>query len=269
MNIDIMNLLTTIVVPFAGKIIGAILLWFIGRSIIHAVQRVLARGLTARKLDVTLIRYVGSSVGVLLTILLGLAILSMFGVETASFAGILAAAGVAIGMAWSGLLSNFAAGVFLVVLRPFKVGDAITAAGVTGGVVEVGLFGTTLDTPEGIRTIVGNAKIFGDTIQNYTTNPFRRVDLKAQIAHGVDVHDAMDRLRKRMASVPKIHASPAPEVEILDLNAMGVVLTVRGYTHHDDYWTVYFEGNKAIVEELSSAGYPVPEERRLVRQVGA
>lgn len=269
MNIDLMNLLTTTVLPFAGKVVAAIILWIVGRLLIGAVQRLLGRGLTARKIDVTLIRYAGSSLGVLLTILLGLAILSLFGIETASFAGILAAAGVAIGMAWSGLLSNFAAGVFLVVLRPFKVGDAITAGGVTGSVVEIGLFGTTLDTPDGIRTVVGNSKIFGDNIQNYTTNPFRRVDLKAQLAHGVDIKAAMARLQDRMRSVPKVMATPAPEVEILELNAMGVALTIRGYAHHDDYWTVYFEGYKAIVEELSSAGYPVPEERRLVRQIGA
>jgi small conductance mechanosensitive channel len=267
MDIDIMNLLTTVVLPFAGRVVGAIVLWIVGRLLIGAVQRVLGRALTARKIDITLIRYASSSLGVLLTILLGLAILSLFGIETASFAGILAAAGVAIGMAWSGLLSNFAAGVFLVVLRPFKVGDAITAGGVTGSVVEIGLFGTALDTPDGIRNVVGNSKIFSDNIQNYSANPFRRVDLKVQIAHGVDVKDAMERLQKRMTTVSKVLTTPAPEVEIVELNTMGIALTVRGYAHHDDYWTVYFEGYKAIVGELSSAGYPVPEEHRLVRQV--
>src|SRR5262245_62729040 len=169
------KILLTYAVPVAGKIVGAIVLWFIGRMIISGIQRIAERSLERRHLDATLTRYARSMLGVLLTVLLLLSILSIFGVETASFAGILAAAGVAIGMAWSGLLSNFAAGVFMVVLRPFKVGDMITAAGVTGVVKEVGLFVTAIDTADNIRTYVGNSKIFGDNIQNYNTNPFRRV----------------------------------------------------------------------------------------------
>ena len=141
----------------------------------------LGRGMARQNLDVTLTRYLQTGVGVLLNIALVVAILGYFGVETTSFAALLAAGGVAIGLAWSGLLANFAAGAFLVILRPFKIGDFVSAAGVTGTVDTIGLFGTTINTPDNVRTIVGNNKIFSDTIQNFSANPYRRVDLTATI----------------------------------------------------------------------------------------
>src|SRR5262245_65232254 len=125
--------------------------------------------------------YMVNIVTVMLNIALVLGILGYFGVETTTFAALFAAAGVAIGMAWSGLLGNFAAGAFLVILRPFKVGDFVTVGGVTGTVEEVGLFATSIDTPDNVRTYVGNNKIFSDTIQNFSTNQYRRVDLSAQL----------------------------------------------------------------------------------------
>jgi small conductance mechanosensitive channel len=262
---DLKRVLVTYAVPIGGKLLGAIVLWIIGRIIISAIRRMLGRVLTHRKLDPTLTRYVDSIAGVVLTLMLVIAILSVFGIETTSFAGILAAVGVAIGMAWSGLLSNFAAGVFMIILRPFKVGDMITAAGITGVVKEIGLFATTIDTADNIRTFVGNSKIFGDNIQNYTTNPYRRVDLKAQLAHGVDPNDAMNRLRARIAKLPNVVKEPAPSVELLEFTAFGPVLAVRPFCHNDHYWDVYFATNQAIVEEFTSAGYPVPAENRVIR----
>lgn len=266
---DLKKILMTYAVPIGGKIIGAIVLWIVGRIVIGAVQKMISKVFETRKLDATLIRYLNSVTGVVLTLVLMIAILSVFGVETTSFAGILAAAGVAIGMAWSGLLSNFAAGVFMMVLRPFKVGDMITAAGTTGVVREIGLFATTIDTADNIRTFVGNSKIFGDNIQNYTTNPYRRVDLKAQLAHSVDPTDAIKRLRVRLAKIPHVVKEPAPSVEIVDFTAAGPVLSVRPFCHNDHYWDVYFAGNQAIVEEFTTAGYPVPAENRVVRSTAA
>ena len=146
----------------------------------------------------------------ILRIVLVIAILSVFGVETTSFAALLAAVGIAIGAAWGGLLSNFAAGVFLELLHPFKVGDFITAGGVTGTVREIGLFTTTLDQPDNVRATVGNSKVFGDNIVNYASNAYRRVDLTAQLAHGVDPLAAIEILAARVAQVPNVVAAPAP-----------------------------------------------------------
>jgi small conductance mechanosensitive channel len=259
------GLLMTYAIPVGGKIIGAIVLWIVGRIIISAVRKMIGRVFERRKLDATLVRYMDSVVGVVLTLILLISMLSLFGIETTSFAGILAAVGVAVGMAWSGLLSNFAAGVFMIVLRPFHVGDMITAAGITGVVKEIGLFATTIDTADNIRVFVGNTKIFGDNIQNYTTNPHRRVDLKAQIAHSVNPADAIKRLRERLARIPNVVKEPAPSVEVLEFTAFGPVLSVRPSCHNDHYWDVYFATNQAIVEEFTNAGYAVPAENRVVQ----
>ena len=169
-----------IVVGF--KVAGAIVFWLIGRWLIALAVRLVSSALERQKVDPTLLRYIGTIISVTLNIILVVAILGYFGVETTSFAAIVAAGGVAIGMAWSGLLSNFAAGAFIMVLRPFKVGDFITAGGVTGTVKEVGLFVTAITTLDNVLNLVGNNKIFSDTIQNFTSNPYRRVDLKAQLA---------------------------------------------------------------------------------------
>jgi small conductance mechanosensitive channel len=167
--------------------------------------------------------------------------------------------GIAIGAAWGGLLANFAAGAFLLVLRPFKTGDFVTVGGLTGTVKEIGLFATTIVLPDNVVTFVGNNKVFSDTIQNFSATPFRRVERTAQLAHSVDANDAIRRLREALVKIPNVVATPAPDVEIIDFNAMGPVLAVRPYTHNDNYWQVYFDTNKLIRETFGAAGYPVPE----------
>ena len=264
---QIHNFIFAYVVPFFWRILGGIVLWIVGRWVIRLVDPVFQRVLTKRDLDPTLALYISSVVGGLLTILLGIAVLSVVGVETTSFAALLAAAGVAIGMAWSGLLANFAAGVFLITLRPFKVGDSIAAGGISGTVREIGLFGTTLDTGDNVRAIVGNNKIFSDNIINYSANAYRRVDLTALLAAGVDVDDAKARLRAAVMQVKNVLAEPAPVIEILEHTPLGTVLTVRPYSTNDNYWQVYFDTNKAIARVGKAAGWPAPETRSAVRQV--
>ena len=163
------------------------------------------------------------------------------------------------------MLANFAAGAFLIVLRPFKVGDYVKAAGTEGTVKEMGLFATTILTPDNVSTFVGNNKIFSDTIQNYSTSAYRRVERTAQLAHTVDVHDAIKRLKDALAKISKVVKEPAPDVDIVDFNRRGPVLAVRPYTHTDHYWQVYFDTNKAISDAFGAAGYPVPEEHLRVR----
>lgn len=243
------------------KLLGALVIWIIGRKLIGLARRMTSRSLEKQKIDPTLVRYVDSVIGVLLEIVLIVAVLGMFGVETTSFAALLAAMGVAIGMAWSGLLSNFAAGAFMIVLRPFKVGDFVTAGGITGTVVEIGLFVTTINTMDNVRTFVGNGKIFSDVIQNFTANPYRRVELTAQLHPSVDVNDAIKRLKERLAAIPNVSKDPAPDVHILTFTLSGPVLAVRPFTHNDHYWDVFFATNKAIADVGGEAGYPAPEQR--------
>lgn len=254
------------VVPFAWTILGALVLWIVGGWVINAIKNLSRRTMVARGLDATLIQYIESALGVLLRILLVIAVLSLFGVQTASFAALIAAVGVAIGMAWSGLLANFAAGVFLILLRPIRVGDFITAAGMTGTVREIGMFATILDTPDNVRTTVGNNKILGDNITNFSSNAFRRVDLTAQIAHSVDPQQAMVLLKARVAQIPNVQTDPAPDVEILEFNPAGTKLVVRPYCHTNDYWQVYFDTNKAIAEVGATNGWPIPAPHQVLRQ---
>ena len=163
-------------------------MWLIG-----LIMRLLTKSLERKKVDTTHIRYIVSGVTVLLKVILIVSILGYFGIQTTTFAALIAAIGFAIGVAWGGLLANLAAGAFLVFLKPFKIGDLISAAGVLGTVKEVGLFVTTLDTLDNVRTYIGNNKIFSDNIQNFTINPFRRVDPLAQLSHGTD-HNAAIKL---------------------------------------------------------------------------
>lgn len=260
--------LTAVAMAVGLKILAAIVLYMIGRWLINLVIRLMHRALNARHVDATIQRYLDNIVSVVLNIALVVAILGYFGVETTSFAALLAGAGLAIGAAWGGLLTNFAAGAFLVILHPYKVGDYITAGGVTGTVKEIGLFVTTLLTPDNVVTFVGNNKIFFDTIQNFSANPYRRVDLVAQLNHSVDHNDAINRLKDKLGQISNVVAEPKPDVEILDANLSGPVLCVRPYCHTDNYWQVYFDTNKLIRETFGAAGYPTPERHYVVRNQG-
>lgn len=261
MNIEaIIEFLSTEGANFGLKILGAIAAWIVGRWLIGLALRALGLALErGKKVDATLANYLRSILNVVLNIVLVLAILDIFGVSTTSFAAMLAGAGLAIGAAWSGLLAHFAAGVFMQVLRPFKVGDFVQAGGVTGTVHEIGLFGTTIITPDNVVTIVGNNKVFSDSIQNFTTLPYRRVDCLAKVANDVDPLDAIARLKTAVAAIPNVATSPAPDVEILQFTPEGPLLCVRPYTHTDHYWQVYFDTHKAVVATFGAAGYPVPE----------
>ncbi len=247
------------------RVAGAIALWVVGRMLIAVAVRVVARVLSVRHVDATITGYLGNILAVVLNVALAIAILGVFGVETTTFAALLAAAGVAIGVAWGGLLASFAAGAFLIVLQPFRVGQFVTAGGVTGTVREIGLFVTAIDTADNVRTIVPNGKVFADTIQNFSANPYRRVELVAQLDHGVDHRDAAFRLKERLAKIKNVLPDPAPDVEILTFTLAGPVLAVRPYCNNAHYWQVYFDTNRAIREAFGEAAYPAPEQHIALR----
>jgi small conductance mechanosensitive channel len=240
------------------KILAAIAFWVVGRWLIGFLLKMVRVALEREKVDPTLSRYVGSVVTVTLNILLVIGILGYFGIQTTSFAALIATAGIAIGAAWAGLLSNFAAGVFLIVLRPFKVGDFITACGITGNVKEIGLFSSTLITPDNIATMIGNNKILSDTIQNFSNTSYRRVELKCQLSSAADQTAAMQLLREKIASIPNVLQDPAVEVNILEFNLVGPVLAVRPFCNNMHYWQVYFDSNHVMSEALTAAGFPAP-----------
>jgi small conductance mechanosensitive channel len=253
------EVLHTIIVPFLFKLVGAILLWVVGGWLIGFAMRLLRRSLSMAKLDPTLTSFLLGLISALLRVVLVVAILGFFGVETASFAALLAGAGVAIGMAWSGMLGNFAAGVFLQLFRPVSVGDFVTGGGVTGTVEEVGMFVTTVLAPDHVQNIIPNSKFFGDTIVNYSTFPYRRVELEAQLDNSADVGKAIAMLKEAVRAVPNQYPGKEADVELLTFTERGPRLAVRPYTHTSNYWQVYFDTNRVIADTLSgSNGFPVP-----------
>jgi small conductance mechanosensitive channel len=249
---------TATLMAVGWKLAGAVALWLAGRWLIGLALRLLGRTLTVQHFDVTLARYLQTALRILLNVALIVAILGFFGVETTTFAALIAAGGVAIGVAWGGLLANFAAGAFLVILRPFKVGDAVSAAGVAGIVESIGLFATVINTPDNVRTIVGNNKVFSDTIQNFSANPYRRVDLTATISNAVDHRDAIRLIKQRLSAIPNVLSSPAPDVDVLQFTPAGPLLCVRPYCANQNYWQVYFDTNRLIREAFGEAGFPAP-----------
>jgi small conductance mechanosensitive channel len=264
---DLQEFLTTTGTELAIKVLAAIAFWIIGRWLIGRVVGLIQAAMGRNNVDPTLTKYMGSIIAVALNIALVLGILGYFGIQTTSIAAMLAGAGVAIGVAWSGLLAHFAAGAFLLVLRPFKVGDFISAGGVVGTVQEIGLFATTIVTPDNVMTVVGNNKLFSDNIQNFSALPVRRVDRIAQLANGVDPLDAIARLKAAVASIPNVATDPAPEVTLLDFRLEGPQIAVRPYTHTDHYWQVWFDTNEAIARVGSEAGWPAPASTHRVQQL--
>ena len=262
MNVSIdaiVNYVVTNGVSLVIKLLASLAIWIIGRRIISILMGVVNKGIVrGGKIDATTSHYITSILSVLLTIGLVLGIFGYLGVQTTSFAALLAGAGLAIGAAWGGLLAHLAAGLFMQIMRPFKVGDYVVAGGIEGTVTEMGMFGTTILTPDNVVTIVGNNKIFSDTIKNFSAQAFRRVDCVAKVANTVDPMDAIARLRPVVARIPNVMTNPAPVVDLLEFTAEGPKLCVRPYCKNEDYWQVYFDTNRAIAETFGAAAYPVP-----------
>lgn len=269
---DVQNWIDTakpLLIAFALKVAGALAAYIVGRMLIGFASSLVTKALERQHVEPTVIRYLGSVIAVALNIILVVAILGYFGVETTSFAALVAGLGIAVGAAWGGLLSNFAAGAVILVLRPFKVGDYVIAGEVEGTVRMIGLFSTAIDTPDNVQTLVGNAKVMGGAIKNFSHNPYRRVELTAQLDHSVDPADAARRLKEALPKIANVAAEPRPDVEILTFNERGPVLAVRPYCNTAHYWQVYFDTNRTIRQTFGAAGYPAPEAHLHVRRNAA
>ena len=213
------------------KLLGAAAIWILGRWAIKFGLNVLVHRMESRKVDHTIVAYARNTIAVLLNIVLVVVLMGVMGIETTSFAAFIAGAGLAIGAAWGGLLANFAAGAFLVILRPFKAGDTVCAGGVVGNVAEVGLFVTTINTQDGVRTFVSNSKILSANLKNFSANPARRVELSGMVARSGNVDKTMADIRERLLQVPNVLAEPQPEVTIQAFDDSGLTLAIRPYAH--------------------------------------
>jgi small conductance mechanosensitive channel len=229
--------------------------------VISIVLRLARRALESRKLDSTATRYIITGLSILLNLLLVLMVMGVFGIETTIFAALLAAVGVAIGVAVSGLLAHFAAGLFMLMLRPYKVGDFVDAGGVTGTVRELGMFHTKIDTPDNVLTMVGNNTIFTGNIENFSVNPSRRVLLPTQLANSAGHLKAIALLEDLGKRIPNVVQDPAPSASISEFKPAGPVVTLAVYCHNDDYWQVLYDGNRMIREAFTEAAFPAPIEQ--------
>ena len=246
----------------AGKsLIGAILIYVIGRFIIKWINRLVSKVLEKRNFEISVQTFLKSLVSILLNLILAFAIVSKLGVETTSFAALLASAGVSIGMALSGNLSNFAGGLIILVFKPFKVGDVIDAQGVCGAVKEILIFHTILATPDNRIIYIPNGALSSNTITNLSKEDIRRAEWDFGVEYGQDFGKVKEVLDRIIASDKRILSTPAPFIALGNLSASSVDIKVRVWMKASDYWNVYFDMNKVVYEEFNkeNIGFPFPQ----------
>ena len=246
------------IVEFGPRVIGAILIYIIGSWVIKKIIKLLRRGMTAQEYDKSLQKFLVNLAKWALTIFLIITVVSKLGVETTSFAAIIAAAGLAIGLALQGSLSNFAGGVLIIIFKPYKIGDLIEAQGVLGHVKEIEIFTTKLITPQNKLAIVPNGAMGNGNIINYSAEGKMRVDTTVGIDYGSDIKKAKDVLLAMLKANPLVLEDPAPSVNVEALADSSVNLAVRPYCKPEDYWTVYFGTIEGTKEALDQAGVEIP-----------
>lgn len=246
----------------AGKhILAAILIFIIGRFLISLINRFISSLLDRRRIDVSIKTFLKSLTNILLTVLLIISVISALGVNTTSFAALLASAGVAIGMALSGNLQNFAGGLIILLFKPYKVGDWIENGSVSGTVKEIQIFHTLLETADNKIIYVPNGSMSSGFITNYSQNHTRRIEWIIGIEYGESVEQAEDLLRTLLANDKRILTTPAPFIALHALDASSVNIVVRAWVNNGDYWNVYFDLNRAIYETFNHEGinFPFPQ----------
>ena len=244
------------------KVILAIVIYYVGRLITNWIIRIMTRSFERRNVEQSLRNFLTSMVKIIMTILVILAAIQTLGVNTSSFLAIFASAGLAIGMALSGTLQNFAGGVILLILRPYRVGDYITAQGQSGTVKAIGLFSTQLSTPDNRTIYVPNSAISTSIVDNYSHPTVRRVDWTVTISYGDDVDVARKAILEILATDKRVLKEPAePLVALKELGNSAVILTVRAWTANDNYWYLLWDINERMYKELPQNGihFPYPQ----------
>ena len=259
MNIEALkNEVMTIALEYGPKIIGAVIVWIIGGIVIKSVMRLVTKLMDKRNMDESLKPFLKSLTGALLKTLLAITVLGMLGVEMTSFIAILGAAGLAVGMALSGTLQNFAGGVMLLIFKPFKVGDFIEAQGYAGVVKEIQIFNTIITTGDNKVIIIPNGGLSTSSMTNYSTMPTRRVDWTFGIGYGDDVDKAKEVLNKLIEEDARILKDPAPFIAVSELADSSVNFVVRAWVNSADYWGVFFDMNEKVYKTFDKEGLNIP-----------
>jgi small conductance mechanosensitive channel len=260
-NLDagaLMGTLTELATQWGLQIIGAIIVLFVGRIVAGWARRLTRKALERAEVDPTLVPFIAKLVYYLLLAFVVIAVLGVFGVQTASLVAVLGAAGLAVGLALQGTLSNFAAGVMLLFFRPFKVGDFIDAGGTTGTVEEIGVFATTMKSPDNIKIVVPNSQVYGQTIKNFNGFDTRRVDLVIGISYDDSISTAIDTIRSIVNADQRVLAEPETQIAVSNLGDSSVDLVVRPWCAGSDYWPLRFDLTRTIKEGLEAAGCSIP-----------
>lgn len=263
-GVDVEQLLSKLLdwgIEVGKDLLGAIIIYIVGRFIIKQVGRLLARILEKRKLEISVQTFLRSLVNILLNLVLAFAIVSRLGVETTSFAALLASAGVAIGMALSGNLSNFAGGLIILVFKPFKVGDYIEGQNANGTVREIQIFHTILTTVDNKVIYVPNGALSSNAITNYSKQETRRAEWVFGVEYGEDFEKVKAVLQRIIDADPRILKDPAPMIALGALSASSVDIKVRAWAKTADYWDVYFDMNKIVYDTFNKEGigFPFPQ----------
>ena len=254
--------LQTVGVDWGLRIVAFLLVLIIGMWVAKAIKRCIVSVMEKRKVDPTLVKFLSSLIYVALQAFVIVAALEKLNVKTASFIAILGAAGLAVGLALQGSLSNFAAGVLMIIFKPIRVGDFVQAGGEMGGVVEIGIFTTVLKSPDNKRIIVPNSQVMGGAITNFNANGTRRIEIIAGISYGDDMKKAKKIISDLIAADARILKDPAPQVAVKEMADSSVNIVVRPWVKPDDYWDVFFELTEAIKEQFDANDITIPFPQR-------
>lgn len=250
------------------RLIGVIVIFLVGRWLARALSRGVKKLLTGRKVDEVLVQFASNLARYAVLTFVALACLELFGIQTLSFIAVLGAAGLAVGLALQGTLAHFAAGVMLLLYRPFKVGEFIQTAEVMGEVEKVGLFSTTLITPDRTTITVPNGKIWGSTIQNFSDQPNRRVDVPVGVSYEADLDRAQETMVKALRAVPGVLSDPIPAAYLKGFGASSVDFELRCHCAPADYWTVREQMIRACKKALDQARIAIPAPQLAVHFAG-
>lgn len=261
---DAISKIASSFIDFAFKLLIAIVVFYVGRFIIRKLNQFLHNLFIRKNVDPSLSTFILSFTQILLYFILVVTIIGILGIETSSFLALFASAGVAIGMALSGTLQNFAGGVLILLLKPYRVGDYIEAQGFAGTVKEIQMFHTIITTPDNKSILIPNGGLSTSSVNNYSREPKRRVDWTVGISYGDDFGNASTQILKILQSDPRVICesdSEKPFVGISNLADSAVELTVRAWTKSSDYWGLYFDINKRFYTELPALGvnFPFPQ----------
>ncbi len=255
---QIVDTATVFVTTWGLKVVGAIVVLIVGRIVAGWARNAVRRVLERRSVDPTLVPFLASLVYYLLIAVVAIMVLERFGVQTASLVAVLGAAGLAVGLALQGTLSSFSAGVMLLAFRPFKVGDYVDVGGTAGSVVEIGLFTTTLKSPDNVMIVVPNSQVYGQTIKNYNGYDTRRLDMVMGISYDDDIQVALDTIHRVVTADARVLSDPEPLFAVGDLGASSVDIVVRPWCAGADYWGLKFDLTRKLKEELEAAGCSIP-----------